>query len=526
MNNIKISIKLITLVILTSSIIVLIGLYGVSNLARVNKGVVSMYNDRIVPLQRLKTVSDCFAVDIVDVSHKIRSGQTSWRKGASAIQGAMRTISTEWTAFMGTEMSPDEKRMADDTELKMKEIKDVISELEEILDMEDTVKLEAFINEKLYQNITPFSAKITFLTELKLTEADKIMKESDKVYVTAEQNSYILIIVGVLLAIILSVIIITGINSGLKQANKALSKLSQGFLDIKIQDMGRDEIGVMMKNLRLMIDKLKETISFVRDSADNIASASQQLSQGSSEQASSTEEVSSSMEQMSANIQQNTDNAQQTERIAVKATSDIEEGSSNVNETVDSMKLIADKISIIGEIARKTDLLAINAAVEAARANENGRGFAVVASEIRKLAENTQKAAKEIDEVSKSSVRVAELSGKLLADIVPDIQNTSRLVQEISAASIEQNSGTNQINSAIQQLNQVTQQNAAASEELSSQADKMLEIIDFFQFKSYTRKRKVNAPRLSNVISKTTQPEAGIDFNMNDSVDDNGFERF
>lgn len=166
----------------------------------------------------------------------------------------------------------------------------------------------------------------------------------------------------------------------------------------------------------------------------------------------------------------------------------MQEGSQSVITTVESMKKIADKISIIEEIARQTNLLALNAAVEAARAGDHGKGFAVVATEVRKLAERSQLAASEINELSSSSVSIADKSGKLLEQIVPNIQSTAKLVQEIAASSIEQNSGANQVNSAIQQFNQVIQQNAAgaeemasSSEELSTQAENLREAIGFFK---------------------------------------------
>ncbi len=157
-------------------------------------------------------------------------------------------------------------------------------------------------------------------------------------------------------------------------------------------------------------------------------------------------------------------------------------------ETVNAMKDIAGKISIIEEIARQTNLLALNAAIEAARAGEHGKGFAVVASEVRKLAERSQKAAAEISELSSNSVEVAEKAGELLARMVPDIQKTAELVQEISAASREQDTGAEQINKAIQQLDQVIQQNASSSEEMSStaeelasQAEQLQDSIGFFK---------------------------------------------
>ncbi|MDP3178190.1 MAG: methyl-accepting chemotaxis protein, partial [Spirochaetaceae bacterium] len=187
----------------------------------------------------------------------------------------------------------------------------------------------------------------------------------------------------------------------------------------------------------------------------------------------SAEEVSSSLEEMSASIKQNADNSMQTDSIAQKASVDAAEGGKAVDASVEAMKLIASKIAVIEEIARNTNLLALNAAIEAARAGEAGRGFAVVASEVRKLAERSQSAAGEIASISHNSVAIAEKAGHLIATITPQIQKTAELVQEISASSKEQASGTEQINKAVMQLDTVIQQNAGYAEELSSTTEEL-----------------------------------------------------
>jgi methyl-accepting chemotaxis protein len=258
----------------------------------------------------------------------------------------------------------------------------------------------------------------------------------------------------------------------------AAKEVAGGNLTVQLTERSPED--ELMRSLSSMVAKLSTVVADVKGASDNVAAGSQQmssgseeLSQGASEQAAAAEEASAAMEEMSANIRQNADNALQTEKIAVKSAQDAQEGGKAVLQTVSAMKDIAGKISIIEEIARQTNLLALNAAIEAARAGEHGKGFAVVASEVRKLAERSQKAAAEISELSSSSVEVAVKAGDMLTRMLPDIQRTAELVQEISAACKEQDTGAEQINKAIQQLDQVIQQNAAAAEEMSSTAEEL-----------------------------------------------------
>ena len=325
--------------------------------------------------------------------------------------------------------------------------------------------------------------------------------------------------------------------------------IAQG--DLTVELVKRSDSDELMESLNDMVKATAKIVDDVRTAASNIASSSQQLSansqsisQGANEQATAAEEISSSMEEMVSNIQQNTDNALQTEKIALTASNGIRDGNRSVEISVSAMKDIADKIRIINDIAFQTNILALNAAVEAARAGEHGRGFAVVAAEVRKLAERSKLASDDIEQLSKNGVNVAIKAGQQLAELVPEIEKTSRLVQEISAASLEQNAGSNQINNAILQLNKVTQQNASASEELasgaeelSSQAQLMLDVIAYFRIGNEKSASSVNtakyngikkpAPKFSNSATEISLKKNGINILMasKDHHDDE-FERF
>ncbi len=335
-----------------------------------------------------------------------------------------------------------------------------------------------------------------------------LLAEMDEAEVMAPVNKLRneIALVAIIVAVIIVVVSIYFARSISTPINKGVAfaqKLARGDLTARIDVDQKDEIGQLAASLTNMSEKLKEVVANIQSGADNIAAASQQtssssqqMSQGASEQASSTEEVSSSMEEMTSNIQQNTDNAKETEKISNNAAESIRKGNEAAQNSVESMKEIAEKISIINDIAFQTNILALNAAVEAARAGEHGKGFAVVASEVRKLAERSAEAANEIDEKSKNGVKISEEAGQQLQEVVPEIEKTSRLVQEITAASNEMNSGADQVNSAIQQLNQVTQQNAASSEELatsaeelSSQADQLKQVTSFFRLDDQDKHR-------------------------------------
>jgi methyl-accepting chemotaxis protein len=338
------------------------------------------------------------------------------------------------------------------------------------------------------------------------------------------------------------------ISKPLKKTVTYLSAISEGKLEIDIKkSRSENEVGIINNSLLQLVEVLKRTISDISNNADNLVSASQQmssaseqLSQGANEQAGSIEEVSSTIEQISANIHQNTENAKQTEQVSAEASRSFMEVHERAKGATEANQNISDKITIINDIAFQTNLLALNAAVEAARAGDHGRGFAVVAAEVRKLAENSKIAAEQIVTMSQTALKMGQAAGELMTTTIPKIDNTVKLIQEISAASMEQNSGISQVNSAIQQLNSVTQQNASSSEELATtaeelagQAEQLRESVSFFKIgrdsrynpdsSKRTHSNKGHAIRMSN--QQADNHKSIRKFEKHDDSDDQ-FENF
>ncbi len=285
---------------------------------------------------------------------------------------------------------------------------------------------------------------------------------------------------ALLAAVVLALLLAAGVMRPVADAVHVAERVADGDISDVTPTERRDEVGRLLAALARMVQRLSSILGEVRQTAGalasistQISSAAQSLSQGTTEQASSLEETTASLEQMNASVASNAQNAAETEQMATRGAHDAEETSRAAAETREAMRSIAARVGIIEEIAYQTNLLALNAAIEAARAGEHGRGFAVVASEIRKLAERSQSAAKELNTTASSSVATAERAGALLDQLVPSIRQTTALVQKVSEASREQAVGVTQMTRAMSEADQVTQRNASSAEELATTAEVM-----------------------------------------------------
>jgi methyl-accepting chemotaxis protein len=346
------------------------------------------------------------------------------------------------------------------------------------------------------------NARIFRADNLKGTR-EEILRQSSR----ATWAMSIFIALATLISVSLSMVITRSVTQPLGDVVAIAERVAQGDLRVKLGTERGDEIGrlqsaigEMLKSLTRVIGEIRNGSGALSSAAAQVSATSQSLSQGTSEQAAAVEEVSSSLEEFSSGINQNADNAKRMEKMAVESARDAGEAGGVVRESVSAMNAIAGRIGLIEEIAYQTNLLALNAAIEAARAGEHGRGFSVVAAEVRKLAERSQVAAKEIRTVASSSVEVATRAGTRLDELVPSIQRSTDFTQEVAAASTEQAAGVAQMNRSMLQVDQITQRNATASEELaaaaeemSAQADGLRQLSDFFSLDENAASRP--APR-------------------------------
>ena len=301
------------------------------------------------------------------------------------------------------------------------------------------------------------------------------------------QSLYVTLIVGIastLAALTFGLLLTAGIRTKLRNANSAVNAITEGDLSAEIKASGNDEVSSLLISTSQMRDKIVEVIGAmslviekISENSSKLEVTADQVSDGTSQQATSVQETSASMDEMANTINENARNATETDETAKLLAENALVCSNSMKKTSEAMSDIFERIAIVGEITRKIELLALNASVEAARAGEHGKGFAVVASEVSKLAELSKDAASEIQRSSTDGKKLADETNQMLDELLPEIEKTQSLVQNISASSKEQATGAEQINGAIKTLDNVIQQNALASSNLSVSANELAQIV-------------------------------------------------
>ncbi|AHL75374.1 chemotaxis protein [Stutzerimonas stutzeri] len=496
-HNLKIGTRLIAGFSLVVLLTAAVGAVGIVNLARVNALSDQMYHREMGALESIQDAN----VHLAYAGRSLRSSllATTYIErdtASSQLQEALKAMHASIDQARPSFDTAESRAQLDELDAHASRYERVLSDVLELSQSRElmTPNEIAPLLAQLQNYGSETDAAMNTLVDAKRERAGQANQQIAEIYDDSRLEMIVLVLFAAAIGFAVGALITRSITRPLGRAVAAADRLAKGELDAAIEAEGRDETGQLLGAMQHMAGRMRDVMSDVRSAADALSSASEQvsatsqsLSQAATEQAASVEETSAAVAEMAASIMRNTDSAQETDQIAGRAAAGAVAGGRAVNDMVDAMKQIAARVGVIDDIAYQTNLLALNATIEAARAGDHGRGFAVVAAEVRKLAERCQAAAQEIGGLAAANVQLADQAGAQLKDMVPEILRTSDLVQEISAASQEQSSGTAQIRATMGQMNEITQQNASASEELAAtaeemnaQAEQLLELISYF----------------------------------------------
>ena len=482
------------------------GLYFL-NLAE--SGLGSVYNDRVVPLRDLKVVSDLYAVDIVDTSHKVRAGALRWEEGAASVRKALAETDRRWSAYMATYMAPEEKRLAGEAASLMKQATAASEALAKLMQARDKAGLDAFVEKQMYAGIDPFTEVIGRLVDLQITEAQAVYEETEANY----RRSVVImaVIVGLGLAAVAFALYTTvgRVTRPLNAIAALMERLATGDLGIDVTGADRrDEVGSLARSLRVFKDnglemrrlqaeqerqkreaeeerrralhalatqfedEVKGVVQAVMAAAQQLQSAARSMTTIAEETTRQATTVAAATEQASANVQTVAVASEQlsgsigeighqvgrSAAISREAVEEAERTNATVEGLSTAAQRIGDVVSLIQSIASQTNLLALNATIEAARAGEAGKGFAVVASEVKQLANQTAKATEDITQQITAIQAATTGAVEAIRNIGRTIAQVSDIAGAIAAAVEEQSAATQEIGRNVQQAAQGTQE--------------------------------------------------------------------